>query len=114
MSNSATQQIESWTALAACARPSHDDDENPDAMFVQGAAQRNARQVCFTCPVRLECLIEALETRMEFGVWGGLTERERRAMQRAAAGAVDWRARVERDAALRDRFERERLRRRAG
>lgn len=114
MTNSATQ-TESWTALAACARPMEARDDDPDAMFVQGAAQRNARQVCFTCPVRLECLIEALETRMEFGVWGGLTERERRAMQRAnTADGGDWRSRVEADGSLLDRFERERVRRRAG
>lgn len=62
----------------------------------------------------MECLIEALECKMEFGVWGGLTERERRAMQRANFEQLDWRDRIERDESLRERFERERLRNRAG
>lgn len=107
-------QMETWTALAACARRLEGGEEDPDAMFVQGAAQRNARQVCFACPVRLECLIEALESRMEFGVWGGLTERERRAMRRRAFDCSDWRTRLESDDELRERFERERVRNRAG
>lgn len=101
---------QSWTTRAACAggvAPSAD----PDAMFVQGAAQRDARVVCFTCPVRMECLLEAFETGMEFGVWGGLTERERRAMTRQAGGAdVSWSQRLRYDSELRARFEQERLR----
>lgn len=104
-------EIESWTVFAACARPSEGD---VDAMFVQGAAQRHARQVCFSCPVRFECLVEALESKIEFGVWGGLTERERRAMQRSAPEAVDWQARLQEDQLLLERFERERLRNRPG
>src|SRR5690625_5487877 len=62
---------QSWTAQAACA------GQDPDDLFVRGAAQRQAREICFTCPVRLECLIDALDNRIQFGVWGGLTERER-------------------------------------
>ena len=34
------------------------------------------------CPVRTECLADALDNRVEFGVWGGMTERERRALLR--------------------------------
>lgn len=79
-------------------------------MFVQGAAQRDARQVCFTCPVRLECLVEAFETGMEFGVWGGLTERERRAMVRSNPVDICWRERLAMDSELRERFEVERAR----
>jgi WhiB family redox-sensing transcriptional regulator len=37
-----------------------------------------ARQVCRTCPVRMECLLMAYENREEFGVWGGVTPGERR------------------------------------
>lgn len=90
---------ESWTSRAACAggagRSGVSAGADPDAMFVQGAAQRDARLVCFACPVRMECLLEAFETGMEFGVWGGLTERERRAMVRQAAGSgVPWRQRL--------------------
>lgn len=103
---------ETWAVRAACASPSSDDR---DAMFVQGAAQRDARVLCFACPVRLDCLLEALEEGMTHGVWGGLTERERRAMRRDASvrddgvdgpveRPVDWRERLATDDALRQRF----------
>ena len=47
-------------------------------MFVQGAAQNRVKQICGGCPVKMECLADALDNRIEFGVWGGMTERERR------------------------------------
>ena len=77
---------ESWTGRAACAKHS------PDDLFVQGAAQRQAREVCFSCSVRLECLVDALDNRIQFGVWGGMTERERRALLRRAPSVESWRA----------------------
>jgi WhiB family redox-sensing transcriptional regulator len=49
-----------------------------DAMFVRGAAQQGAKAICQRCPVIAECLADALDNRTEFGVWGGMTERERR------------------------------------
>ena len=64
----------------------------PDALFVEGAAQREARAVCATCPVRLECLADALDNRMDFGVWGGMTERERRALLRRRPEVSSWRS----------------------
>lgn len=75
---------QSWTANAACAA------QDPDELFVRGAAQRQAREVCFSCPVRLECLIDALDNRIQFGVWGGLTERERRALLRRSPSVESW------------------------
>ena len=64
---------------------------DPDALFVQGAAQNRAKAVCVGCAVRTECLADALDNRVEFGVWGGMTERERRALlappRRHAPGA---------------------------
>jgi len=51
-------------------------------LFVQGAEQNRAKQVCMSCIVRTECLADALDNRVEFGVWGGMTERERRALLR--------------------------------
>ena len=39
--------------------------------------------VCCGCPVRTECLSEALDNKIEFGVWGGMAERERRAILQA-------------------------------
>jgi len=43
-----------------------------------------AKAVCWRCPVRLECLDEALRAPDLRGVWGGTSERERRAMRRSA------------------------------
>jgi WhiB family redox-sensing transcriptional regulator len=42
--------------------------------------------------VRYECLADALDNRTEFGVWGGMTERERRALLRRHPDVVSWRA----------------------
>ena len=42
-----------------------------------GAEQNKAKQLCAGCPVRTECLAEALDNQIEWGVWGGMTERER-------------------------------------
>lgn len=75
---------QSWAAEALCA------NAEPDALFVQGAAQRQVRIKCFACPVRLECLADALNSQANFGVWGGLTERERRAMLRYYDQVTDW------------------------
>ncbi|MFV2198720.1 WhiB family transcriptional regulator [Nocardiopsis sp. LOL_012] len=55
---------------------------DPDALFVKGREQNRARLICEGCPVRLDCLTEALRDRIEFGVWGGMTERQRRALLR--------------------------------
>lgn len=76
---------QSWVARALCA------SYEPDALFVQGATQRQVRLRCLQCEVRLECLADALESEANFGVWGGLTERERRAMLRHYDGVTDWR-----------------------
>ena len=80
---------EVWGARAHCR------SSNPDAMFVQGAAQHEAKRVCFGCPVRTECLAAALDDQIEFGVWGGKTERERRALLRRRSNVVSWRALLE-------------------
>jgi len=79
-----------WTTQAACR------DEAPDALFVQGAAQNRAKVVCQGCPVRTECLADALDTRTEFGVWGGMTERERRALLRRRPGVQSWQVLLQR------------------
>ncbi len=80
---------ESWGERASCR------STNPDALFVQGALQHAAKKVCHGCPVRTECLAEALDGRMEFGVWGGMTERERRAILRRRPNVVSWRGLLE-------------------
>jgi WhiB family transcriptional regulator, redox-sensing transcriptional regulator len=59
---------------------------------VSGAAQHRAKSLCRGCPVRTECLADALDNRVEFGVWGGLTERERRALLRRRPNVGSWQA----------------------
>jgi WhiB family redox-sensing transcriptional regulator len=49
----------------------------------------------------MECLADALDNRIEFGVWGGMTERERRALLRRHPSVTSWRRSFE--AAMRDR-----------
>jgi WhiB family transcriptional regulator, redox-sensing transcriptional regulator len=73
-----------WRAAARCRTTDAED------LFVTGARQREARQLCRACPVRTECLAHALDQRIEFGVWGGMTERERRALLRARPDVSSW------------------------
>ena len=80
--------VEDWTPKAACKA------EQPDALFVRGAEQNKAKQVCAGCPVRTECLAEALDNQIEWGVWGGMTERERRALLRRKPSS-SWRSVLE-------------------
>ena len=88
--------VDEWASQASCS------GQDPDALFVRGKAQHDAKAVCKTCPVLAQCLAEALDNRTEFGVWGGMTERERRALLRKRPGHHLWKA------ALRDRYGRTR------
>lgn len=63
---------------------------DPDELFVQRAAQNRAKTICRACPIRTECLADALDYRIEFGVWGGMTERERRALLRRRPNVTSW------------------------
>jgi WhiB family transcriptional regulator, redox-sensing transcriptional regulator len=85
----ATGWVEDWAPLGACSKT------DPDALFVQGAAQQTAKVVCQRCPVIAECLADALDNRTEFGVWGGMTERERRALLRRRPNVTSWRRLLE-------------------
>lgn len=87
-----------WMTRAAC------KTINPDELFVQGAAQSHAKCICRGCSVKTECLADALDNRIEFGVWGGMTERERRALLRRRPEVTSWRELLER---ARDHFERQ-------
>ncbi len=72
-----------WRDRAACLH------EDPDLFFPVGttgpaiAQAEAAKAICRRCPVREECLEFAMRTGQAFGIWGGLTEEERRALRRA-------------------------------
>lgn len=76
---------EEWTLKAKCRGLA-------DALFPEGKDQKRARAVCMGCAVRSHCLAEALDHRIEWGVWGGLTERERRQLLRQRPDIKDWAA----------------------
>jgi WhiB family redox-sensing transcriptional regulator len=84
-----------WVSQARCRQA------DPDELFVRGAAQRKAAVICRHCPVIAECGADALDNRVEFGVWGGMTERERRALLRRHPHVASWRKMFE--AALREK-----------
>ena len=63
---------------------------DPDKLFVRGAAQRKAATMCRDCPVKAECLADALDNEVEFGVWGGMTERQRRALLKQHPEVDSW------------------------
>ncbi|MFM7534397.1 MAG: WhiB family transcriptional regulator [Acidimicrobiales bacterium] len=59
---------------------------DPDLFFPErGASTREAKAVCRACAVRSECLEFALANGEKFGIWGGLSERERRRIRRQRA-----------------------------
>lgn len=61
---------------------------DPDLFFPErGASQKEAKAVCRSCVVREDCLEYALENDEKFGIWGGLSERERRRYRRQLARA---------------------------
>jgi WhiB family transcriptional regulator, redox-sensing transcriptional regulator len=53
--------------------------------------ERKAKAICGRCPVKGDCLVFALESRAEFGIWGGLNGKERRRLLHRFAGTNDWR-----------------------
>jgi len=75
---------EVWLLAANCRGRTHlffaPDDSESRAERRRREAQ--AKSVCQECAVRVECLHEAFEADERFGIWGGLTERERRAARR--------------------------------
>lgn len=73
-----------WVSKALCR------SADPDQLFVRGAAQRKAAVICRHCPVITECGADALDNRVEFGVWGGMTERQRRALLKQHPEVNSW------------------------
>jgi len=70
----------SWQERALCAQT------DPEAFFPEkGGSTREAKRVCLSCDVRSQCLEYALAHDERFGIWGGLSERERRRLKRRPA-----------------------------
>ncbi len=73
-------ELKSWQDLANCL------GVDPDLFFPErGASTREAKEVCRGCVVRDDCLEYALANGEKFGIWGGLSERERRRIRRQRA-----------------------------
>ena len=68
-----------WQTDALCAQT------DPEAFFPEkGGSTRDAKRICAGCDVRAECLDYALQNDERFGIWGALSERERRKLKRRA------------------------------
>lgn len=69
-----------WMEHAKCL------DADPEAFFPEkGGSTREAKRICTSCAVREECLEYALANDERFGIWGGMSERERRRLKRLAS-----------------------------
>lgn len=69
-----------WQSDALCAQT------DPEAFFPEkGGSTRDAKRICTSCDVRAQCLEYALHNDERFGIWGGLSERERRKLKRRAS-----------------------------
>jgi len=72
-------EVPEWQERALCAQT------DPEAFFPEkGGSTREAKRICAGCDVRAECLEYALANDERFGIWGGLSERERRRVRREA------------------------------
>ena len=69
----------SWQTDSLCAQT------DPEAFFPEkGGSTRDAKKICTSCEVRNQCLEYALANDERFGIWGGLSERERRKLRKRA------------------------------
>ena len=69
-----------WVVFSACR------DKDPDLFFPDARSDtKEALAICASCPVRVDCLEYAIETDVRFGVWGGLTDKQRRRLVRSMA-----------------------------
>lgn len=72
---------EDWRDDALC------QQTDPEAFFPEkGGSTRDAKRICASCEVRSQCLQYALANEERFGIWGGLSERERRKLKTAQTG----------------------------
>lgn len=73
---------EDWTKKALCPQT------DPEAFYPEkGGSTREAKKICHGCEVRLECLDWALANDERFGIWGGMSERERRRLKYGVDGS---------------------------
>ena len=80
----AVEELFGWQDRALCAQT------DPEAFFPEkGGSTREAKKVCRGCEVRAECLEFALAHDERFGIWGGMSERERRQLKRKDPGERD-------------------------
>jgi WhiB family redox-sensing transcriptional regulator len=78
-----SEERERWQDRANCL------GVDPDLFFPErGASTKEAKGVCTGCEVRMACLEYALRNGEKFGIWGGLSERERRRIRRQRAIAA--------------------------
>ena len=69
-----------WAAFAACR------DHDPDIFFpTTSYGETEAVRICRGCPVQLDCLEFAMEAKIRFGVWGAMTEKQRKTLHRQIA-----------------------------
>jgi len=82
ITNASQAEDRSWQDEANCL------GVDPDLFFPErGASTREAKEICRGCVVRIDCLEYALVNGEKFGIWGGLSERERRRIRRQRAQA---------------------------
>ena len=75
-----TDEDMGWQDRASCL------GMDPDLFFPErGASTREAKSICRACAVQVECLEFALANGEKFGIWGGMSERERRRIRRMRA-----------------------------
>lgn len=73
-------ETQGWARDAKCL------SADPDTFFPEkGGSTREAKRICAMCDVRQQCLEFALSNDERFGIWGGMSERERRKLKRLAS-----------------------------
>ena len=75
-----------WTDDAACTTVPLEVFYGTDEKPITNIEKEQAKDICYACPVRRECLIVSIETNEYWGIWGGVDERERRAFIREHGG----------------------------
>jgi WhiB family redox-sensing transcriptional regulator len=81
-------EVPDWVGRSLCSQT------DPESFFPEkGGSTREAKKVCMGCEVRAECLVYALDNDERHGIWGGMSERERRALGKRRCG--DCKATVE-------------------